>query len=766
MKRPVCLFALCYLLFQFVLMSFFENETGILPFKEGEKLCFVGKVYHKSFSSEGLTVYLKELRFDESVNRTDCDIGVQQKKEGKYRGAICYMAIEDSVPYNQYPKIGSYIMVEGIYKPFYKATNQGQFDQKSYYNTQKIDFSITKGTVIKETTDYQWLGEELWQLKCRWQQSYENICTPKAAGFLTSVVLGDKKQMDLEDRNLFSNNGIAHILAVSGVHLSILGMGLYKLLRKINIPEWLRVIGSVLLIAMYGRMIHAGVATFRAILMFSINLCGKLFGRTYDMAVATAVAACVIVTGNAVIITTAGFVLSFMAILALLCFYPFVKGIIPLPEGVLQHMWFAKLWDSFLVSFSITFFLLPVQLFYYYEIYPYAILLNIIVLPLFSIVLYLGFAGGAVGIVSPFFGKLILLPCEYIFGFYLWICKKIELLPANRIIVGETSRVQMIVFYALLLGLIGLAEYSRRKKENPSLGRRLAYFLVCCMACFILCARIRWNTRIVFLDVGQGDCCVIQQKSGINILIDAGSSDVTSCGQWRLIPFLKSQGISRIDYAFLSHPDSDHYSALVECMETTCESGVSVKKLALSPYGKDHEAYGDIIEVARNTGCDLLYVCPGDTMTVGKTFSMTCLYPYGDEGFEDTNDQSMILKVQEGDFSMLFTGDMGKIEEQAFLDLYGTDESIDHLPDLLKVAHHGSSTSTSQVFLQCFTPKVAVISCGVNNQYGHPHKETLTRLQNFGIRTFVTNQTGQITVEIVSELNGKTGFRIKGGYKE
>ena len=95
---------------------------------------------------------------------------------------------------------------------------------------------------------------------------------------------------------------------------------------------------------------------------------------------------------------------------------------------------------------------------------------------------------------------------------------------------------------------------------------------------------------------------------------------------------------------------------------------------------------------------------------------------------------------------MLFTGDMGKIEEQAFLDLYGTDESIDHLPDLLKVAHHGSSTSTSQVFLQCFTPKVAVISCGVNNQYGHPHKELLKRLKKYSGQILLTKEQGAVHI--------------------
>lgn len=766
MKRPVCLFALGYLLLNFLILSFYQKESKLLPFEEGEKLCFVGKVDQKSQSQDGVVLYLKDIQFQENTGESNSDTGEQPDREQKkYAGAICYMADEFSIPDNQIPEMGSYVMVEGIYKPFYKATNQGQFDQKSYYETQKIDFSITKGKVLKKTNSYNRLSEKLWILKQRWQQTYEDLCTEKEAGFLTSVVLGDKKNLDTEVKNLFSQNGIAHILAVSGVHLSILGMGLYKVLRKMGIPEWLRVTGSILLIILYGIMIHAGVATLRAIIMFGINLCGRLLGRTYDMAVATAVAACVIVTGNSMLLTSAGFVLSFMAILALLLFYPFVKKMFPLPEQISRTSWVEKIWDSFLVSFSITFFLLPVQLYYYYEIYPYAILLNLIVLPLFSFVLYLGFGGGIVGMFAPLIGGILLFPCRCIFAFYQWICEKIELLPANRIIAGKPSVGQILLFYVLVVGVICVAEYIRKQKKEISHKKSGAVTtLICCMACVLLCVRVRWNTRIVFLDVGQGDCCVIEEKSGVNLLIDAGSSDVSSCGERRLLPFLKSQGIQSIDYAFLSHPDSDHYSALLECIQSQQESGIQIKKLVLSAYGKRDDAYAELIAEAEAAGCQVLYINPGDTLTVGdgeeSAFSLQCLFPYGDEQFDDTNEQSMILYGQEGDFSMLFTGDMGQTEEGAFLNSQQNCqyESL----DLLKVAHHGSSSSTSDEFLQYFSPKVAVISCGVDNQYGHPHRETLERLENCGSKIFVTSQMGQITVEILKDDNTEAKFRVRG----
>ena len=545
-------------------------------------------------------------------------------------------------------------------------------------------------------------------------------------------------------------------------------MGLYKILKKIGVPEWLRVLESVVLIIIYGFMIHAGVATLRAIIMLGINLCSKLLGRTYDMKVATAVAASVLVAGNPAFLDSAGFILSFMAILALIFFYPFMKTTFGLIEQSCEKEWLCKLWDGFLVTFSITFFLLPVQAYYYYEIYPYSMILNLIVLLLFTVVLYLGFAGGIVGMYFPFLGKFLLIPCKVIFGFYQWLCESTGGLAGNRIVLGKPSICQVIIFYVCVMGVVywgNVLGKKKKEKENSFKRYRILAMAVCFTASIVLCWRIRWNTQVVFLDVGQGDCCVIKEKGGMNLLIDGGSSDVSSCGEYRLIPYLKSQGMEKIDYAFLSHLDGDHYSAILEVIQSQKESGVEIETLVLSPYGKAGGEYTEFVETVECAGCKVVYMNPDDTLTVGddeEELILQCLFPYGDEEFADTNEQSMILYGQVGAFSMLFTGDMGTETERIFLNSLAEsdDKQLIQEIDLLKVAHHGSSGSTSEEFLDVVRPKVAVISCGGNNQYGHPHKETLERLENCGSRFFVTSQIGQITVDVFGGKKGGREFRI------
>ena len=353
----------------------------------------------------------------------------------------------------------------------------------------------------------------------------------------------------------------------------------------------------------------------------------------------------------------------------------------------------------------------------------------------------------------PFVGKLLLLPCKVIFVFYQWLCERTELFVANRVIIGKPSIIQVVIFYVCVFGVVYWGTVLRKqKKEICWKGYRIGAVIVCIAACVVLGWRVRWNTQVVFLDVGQGDCCVIKEKGGMNLLIDGGSSDVSACGEYRLIPYLKSQGIEKIDYAFLSHLDVDHYSAILEAILSQKESGIEIQNLVLSAYGKSGEDYAGFVEQVESTGSQVLYIHPGDRLSAGdeEALYLQCLFPYGDEGFMDTNEQSMILYGKVGDFDMLFTGDIGTETEEVLLSRLENNSSANLIQniDVLKVAHHGSAGSTGEKFLQAVRPKVAIISCGVNNQYGHPHKETLQRLEEGGSLILTTSDCGAITIKI------------------
>ncbi len=239
--------------------------------------------------------------------------------------------------------------------------------------------------------------------------------------------------------------------------------------------------------------------------------------------------------------------------------------------------------------------------------------------------------------------------------------------------------------------------------------------------------------RVSFVDVGQGDCEVIE-CDGISILIDGGESSYADF----VIEFLKSRGITKLDYYIVSHPHSDHMGAAATIIDNmTVDKFVTTEFSELNmPTSKVFENMLDSLE--RQQTCEVLTVKAGDILTAGK-LKLNILAPF--EETSDYNNMSIVLRVDYGDTRFLFTGDCEKEVETQMIE-HGSDVKA----DVLKVGHHGSKTSTSSDFLQAVSPQIAVISCGSGNSYGHPHKETTELLKRCGITVYRTDEQGTVTV--------------------
>jgi competence protein ComEC len=248
---------------------------------------------------------------------------------------------------------------------------------------------------------------------------------------------------------------------------------------------------------------------------------------------------------------------------------------------------------------------------------------------------------------------------------------------------------------------------------------------------------------IHFLDVGQGDGIVIETPSHHFWLVDGGSTTVSGLGEYRLAPFLKTRGASVIDFAVVSHPDRDHISGLTELLTMW-----PPKYLILSPAAAAADSGQALVALAADKGVKVLYMRQGEQMRDGQVV-ISCLGP--DEGADlwDVNQASLVLEVAYKDFSLLLPGDIDSRVEAA---LAAQWRSV----SLLKVAHHGAGGGTGADFLAAAQPLAAVISCGENNIYGHPHPDTVKRLEAAGCRIYLTPRDG--AVQVIT--NGK-GMRIR-----
>lgn len=237
--------------------------------------------------------------------------------------------------------------------------------------------------------------------------------------------------------------------------------------------------------------------------------------------------------------------------------------------------------------------------------------------------------------------------------------------------------------------------------------------------------------KATFLDVGQGDCMVIQTEDH-NAVIDVGNNDKGI----QVVDFLEKSGIESLDYLILTHPDADHIGGADNILES-----VQVKKVIMPDVSNDTMTYEEVIEDIKTYDIEVVHPSVGDTFSMGDA-EFTVLCPEEElVGEEDTNNVSIGMKLVHGEKSFVMCGDAEEKSEEAMVKRFGSSLEC----DVLKCGHHGSSTATTDAFLKETNPTWAVISCGKDNSYGHPHREVLSKLEEDDVQILRTDTMGMIT---------------------
>ena len=232
--------------------------------------------------------------------------------------------------------------------------------------------------------------------------------------------------------------------------------------------------------------------------------------------------------------------------------------------------------------------------------------------------------------------------------------------------------------------------------------------------------------KIFFIDVGQGDSCLIITPKNKTILIDGGGDAEYDVGKNVLVPYLLDRKIVKIDYIIVSHFDTDHVGGLLTVMET-----LKVGQVIISKQGEESENYRKFKEIVRKKKIKVIIVNKGDKLKVDADVYFDILWPDNSKIIRENvlNNNSIVCKLHYKDFSMLFTGDIEKIAEKQILQEYKNNyNSLNSI--ILKVGHHGSKTSSSLDFVQTINPKIALIGVGKDNKFGHPNNEIIKRLEN------------------------------------
>lgn len=784
MRRPLCMVCLLFVITVFIYVSLAPPGQVELSDISGESVCLAGNIYHKevrpSLSGEEQSViYLNHIAVS---GESESLFG----KQANIQGVMCYMKESTDAP------LGSVVVIKGKLQEFSRATNPGEFDSRQYYQILKLDFRLTDAEIVKITKEYNKLYELLYRIKEKCSLILDKYYDEVDAGIMKTILLGDKNSLSEEVEEQYKRNGIIHIMAISGLHISMLGMGLYELLKKCRIPTWLAGIVTVLFIWCYGIMTGMSASACRAIIMFIMKITADIIGRTYDLLTALALAAVLLLIEQPLYVKHCGFLLSFGAVMGIGIVLPFLeekvlKKRLKLPK--VMEVLLPGIWNRLLPGIAVFLVSFPIQIYYYYQYPIYSIALNLLIIPLMTVVMVsglimLGLGALSIPVATEVIGTGVVFMGHFILRVYSFLCGVAESLPGSVFITGKPEVWQMVMYYATLCGFLLL------KVQRETVGCAIRS-VVLGMGFLVLLVRMQPGMEITFLDVGQGDCIFIRSETGKSYLIDGGSTSKTKVGEYQITPFLKSRGVSSLEAVFITHGDKDHYSGIEELLENTKADRIRIKRLVLpiTESGWEEEMEQKVAEtddemfkeesesmietdeeegcerlkkLARQQGIEVVYIKSGDFITNGK-MKLECLNPtagieksggeFDKTGTEssDKNEQSIVLYLTYGDFTALFTGDVTGEPEQVVSEAMKQKLAGKRL-SVLKVAHHGSMYSTDEEFLRNVKPIISVISCGKKNSYGHPHEELLERLENAESRVVITKDYGAITMEIGKEV--------------
>lgn len=948
MRRPLCLLCLIFVLLVMIYMTAFadiyldpdpDQKVSLSEgtYQAGEIVISEGEDQKQEISRSETDNREQEISLpeNESNHKLYGYIYAMEEKNGRSvlyiksteenRSVICYLSEE--VASLQSLKIGYQVIIKGKVRRFEAASNDGQFDVRKYYAGMGISYSMTN-CAYEVMMKKPWpVRQGLFVIRKKLAHSLDALLSEEDSGVLKAMLLGDKSGMTEEIKGLYQRTGIAHIVAVSGLHISLWGMAICRLLKRLRIPLALANFISFLFVVLYGMMTGSQASAIRSVIMFSLYLLAPVVNRTYDMLTAMMLSAAVLLMFRPAYVFYSGFLLSFGAVSGISLFMPWLTELYSPPANIddiilKEKNNMQKISDqitrfirvSIMTSLCVSLFSLPIQLCFFYTFSVYSVFLNLLIAPFVSALMILGMVGAVLGSFLPTLACIPLQICHIILAFYEKLCLFFDRLPLAHPVIAKPEMWKIVIYYTVL-GILYLvimrvvispsesrqrmslrdnvqkqksprlmlplqmrlgADISRqvnwRRKSLLSVIRRRGkilykemykvvhkvvhkvvykvvhmitqkimhmvmhdwdeknkkklcqiFAIVVLLADVIfLCIHSRAGTTLTMLDVGQGDCFVLEEKSGFTAIIDGGSSSVSEVGRYRIDPFLRSHGISTVDFVFLSHADTDHTNGVLELLENQKSNRIKIRYLVLTDLEKENEKFDEIRLACKNAGTRVLYFSQGNHIEIHQ-LKLTCIHP-GDKDTKlaglDENDHSMVLymeyKYQNKNHTALFMGDLGSAHEKEVMEsllavdkkqgdkesggigkmqsnnenmyedndenknenrkkdeVEGEDkdenkgkyengnkeENKDAVEagdenkrsgkiDILKIGHHGSKYSSTEEFLQQVDPYVCLISAGRKNRYGHPHMETLERIDETDGTVFRTDLMGQVVVDL------------------
>lgn len=591
-------------------------------------------------------------------------------------------------------------------------------------------------------------------------------------GIVKAVLLGEKGEISEERKDSFAAVGVAHVLAISGLHMGFIALVVFVFMRWIlRFSERVMLFSDINRIAavftlfpvfFYSFIAGFGVSTFRAMVMIVTYLMAVIIGRQRDLYNTLALAAFIITVFSPTSIFDISFQLSFVSVFAILYLTPrFLEYFSSIPgpsswpvNSVVKRVGrYSGL--LVLVSFAATLGTGPILAYHFNRIVTLGFISNVFIVPAVGfLIIPISLLLAVMVFISQPIASVLLVIDSYMIGYVVETVDLFARIPSLSYWVTTPTLLEIFLFYLFIAFLFNIGKFKRAGYITLIL-----LFLITVDYCYWYCKKnLNQNLRVTFLSVGQGDSAVIEFPKGVRMIIDGGGfyNDSFDTGKNILAPFLWKTKIKRVDYLLLSHPHPDHLNGL-----RFIAKNFDVKEIWTNGQGIDMESYYELMEIIRGRGIRKIVM---NSLTPSKDVHEVkvdilnppaLLFHVQEKGFHKAiNNNSLVVKLTLKKISFLFTGDIGEEAEKALI-LHGSRLKS----TVMKVPHHGSLTSSTKRFLSMVGPSYAVFSVGYKNRFGFPREEIVNRYKDRGSKTYRTDMDGAITMETDGQfLKTKTVF--------
>ena len=714
---------------------------------------------------EGIIVSNQEER--EYKNRYKVKV-LTANDSNKYQSTQIYIEVKKDIQFDY----GDKVRLQGEFRKGSEQRNTGGFDYQLYLKSINIYGTLKVENYQKISSDnVNWIEKSINKIKLTITKNIEKVLKKEEEQIVKGLILGDTTALEEKLKEKFQIANISHVLAVSGMHIIYIIIGIEmifkKWLGKRNV-KYVVIIGLVFYMSITGftsSIVRAGIMGIMSIVAFLVY-------RKNDIWTSIAISLGIILIQNPYAITGVGLQLSYLGTIGIILFNKNIKQYLDNIKWIKNNIQIKRskriskivenLKDMIFVTLSAQMMILPIMLYHFNMIGIYFVITNILVSSIIGPIMFLS--------IIFVFSSFIHLQISQFISIFLSLGIKgliqisnLSHLPFSKIYIPTPSILVIIIYYIVILvgnqiymiytnqyanstkrrvkNLIALIKYKlyEKKKRTWKIYQKIlrernvkacivrTYKIILLIILLIGIYQFPKDLEIHFLDVGQGDSCFIITPNRKTILIDGGGSTSSTfdVGKDTLIPYLLDKGYTNLDYVFISHFDQDHVGGILPVLEE-----LHVGQVFISKQEEKSENYKTFLELVKKKKLKMQEVKAGDKITI-EDVSFQILWPIEKQIEENQlNNNAMVMKLQYKSFSMLFTGDIEEVAEKKILDTYQNHLEI-LKATVLKVAHHGSKSSSTDKFLEAVNSKVAIIGVGENNMFGHPSNVVLERLQSF-----------------------------------